>query len=95
MAATRDLVVYGGTPAGIGAAVAVARSGLRVLLLEPLDQIGGMLSGGLGRTDLGRPETVGGLFREFMDCTTPDNVDVAVLQARLEAQGQVIRAPAS
>ncbi len=61
-----DLVVYGGSPAGIGAAVAAARAGLRVLVAEPLGQIGGMVTGGLSRTDLGRPETVGGLFREFM-----------------------------
>jgi len=61
-----DLLVYGASPAGIGAAVAAARAGLRVLVAEPLGQIGGMLSGGLGRTDLGRPDTVGGLFREFM-----------------------------
>jgi hypothetical protein len=62
-----DLFVYGASPAGIGAAVAAARRGLRVVLAEPLGQIGGMLTAGLGRTDLGRAETVGGIFREFMD----------------------------
>ncbi len=61
-----DLLVYGGSPAGIGAAVAAARRGLTVILAEPLGQIGGMVTGGLSRTDLGRPDTVGGLFREFM-----------------------------
>ncbi|UCC68336.1 MAG: FAD-dependent oxidoreductase [Armatimonadota bacterium] len=61
-----DLVVYGGSPAGIGAAVAAAREGLRVLLAEPLGRVGGMVTGGLCRTDIGRPETVGGIFREFM-----------------------------
>jgi len=62
-----DLLVYGASPAGIGAAVAAAREGLRVLLAEPLGRIGGMVTGGLGRTDIGRPETVGGIFREFMN----------------------------
>jgi len=62
-----DLLVYGASPAGLGAAIAAARRGLRVLVAEPLGQIGGMVTGGLSRTDLGRPETVGGLFREFMD----------------------------
>ncbi len=62
-----DLFVYGASPAGIGAAVAAARRGLRVTVAEPLGAIGGMMTGGLGRTDLGRPETVGGLFREFMN----------------------------
>jgi len=36
-------------------------------MAEPIGVIGGMVTGGLGRTDLGRPETVGGLFREYMD----------------------------
>jgi hypothetical protein len=62
-----DLFVYGASPAGIGAAVAAARHGLRVIMAGPLAQIGGMVTGGLGRTDLGRPEAVGGLFREFMN----------------------------
>jgi len=61
-----DLLIYGASPAGLGAAVAAARRGLRVVLAEPLGRIGGMVTGGLGRTDLGRPDTVGGLFREFM-----------------------------
>jgi hypothetical protein len=61
-----DLLIYGGSPAGLGAAVAAAREGLRVLIAEPLSQIGGMITAGLSRTDLGRPETVGGLFGEFM-----------------------------
>ncbi len=61
-----DLFVYGASPAGLGAAIAAARQGLRVLVAEPLGQIGGMVTGGLSRTDLGRPDTVGGIFREFM-----------------------------
>ncbi len=62
-----DLFIYGASPAGLGAAVTAAREGLRLVIAEPLGQIGGMVTGGLGRTDLGRPETVGGVFREFMD----------------------------
>ncbi len=62
-----DLFVYGASPAGIGAAIAGARQGMRVIMAEPLGRIGGMVTGGLGRTDLGRPETVGGLFREYMN----------------------------
>ncbi len=60
-----DLIVYGGTAAGVIAAVAAARSGARVTLLEPGAHLGGMVSGGLGHTDKGREETVGGLAREF------------------------------
>ncbi len=64
-AAQFDVVVYGGTAGGVIAAVTAAREGLSVALLEPGRQIGGMTSGGLGRTDHGRKETIGGHSLEF------------------------------
>ncbi len=60
-----DLVVYGGTPAGIITAVAAAREGLHVALLEPGNHLGGMMSGGLGRTDRGNQAVIGGYPLEF------------------------------
>jgi len=60
-----DLVVYGGTAGGVITAVAGAREGLKVALLEPGRRLGGMVSGGLGRTDHGKKETIGGLSLEF------------------------------
>jgi hypothetical protein len=60
-----DLVVYGGTAGGAMTAIAAAREGLKVALLEPDDHIGGMLSGGLSRTDYGKKEVIGGYAREF------------------------------
>lgn len=60
-----DVVVYGGTPAGIMAAVAAGRGGKSVLLLEPSYLLGGMMAGGLTKTDVGSMDTVGGLSREF------------------------------
>lgn len=64
---TTELVVYGGTPAGITAAVAAARMGHSVILIEPQVRIGGMISGGLIRTDVGDAETIGGLSKEFFN----------------------------
>jgi hypothetical protein len=64
-AGSYDLVVYGGTAAGVTTAVSAAREGLRVVLLEPRDHIGGMVSGGLSRTDVGRREVIGGMALEF------------------------------
>src|SRR5215831_20043578 len=62
---TYDLVVYGGTAAGAITAVSGARMGLKVALLEPRQHIGGMVSGGLSRTDVGRREVIGGYALEF------------------------------
>jgi hypothetical protein len=60
-----DVVVYGATPGGIGAAIAAARRGSKVALLEPTRQIGGMMTSGLGRTDIPSLEASGSIFREF------------------------------
>lgn len=60
-----DLVVYGGTAAGVTTAVAGARHGLKTVLLEPRSHVGGMVSGGLSGTDVGRREVIGGLALEF------------------------------
>jgi len=60
-----DLVIYGGTSAGIVGAVQAARSGLRVAVVEPSARIGGLSSGGLGDTDFGEKSVIGGLAREF------------------------------
>jgi Dehydrogenases (flavoproteins) len=60
-----DIVIVGGTPAGICAAVAAARLGRRVLLLERTAHIGGLPANGLGATDIATRAATGGLFREF------------------------------
>jgi hypothetical protein len=60
-----DLVIYGGTPAGITAAVEGRKLGKSVVLIVPERQLGGMTAGGLGRTDVGDKRAGGGLAREF------------------------------
>lgn len=60
-----DLVVYGGTAGGAITAVAGARQGLKTVLLEPRAHLGGMATGGLSRTDVGKREVIGGLSLEF------------------------------
>lgn len=60
-----DLVVYGGTAAGIATAVSASRQGLKAVILEPRDHIGGMVTGGLSATDVGRREVIGGIALEF------------------------------
>lgn len=60
-----DLVIYGGTPAGISAGIVAAREGASVVVIEPTKWIGGMVTGGLCRTDVGKEQTIGGFPREF------------------------------
>lgn len=60
-----DVCIYGGTASGVTAAVQVARQGKSVVLLVPGQYIGGMTSGGLGATDIGHKDVIGGLSREF------------------------------
>jgi hypothetical protein len=63
-----DVVIYGATPGGATAAIAASREGRSVALLEPGKHVGGMISGGLGRTDMDRQQIViGGLSREFFE----------------------------
>ncbi|MEM7654763.1 MAG: FAD-dependent oxidoreductase [Bacteroidota bacterium] len=62
-----DLVIYGGTSAGIASAVQAKRMGKTVLLIEPTDRIGGLTTGGLGQTDIGNKQAIGGIAREFYE----------------------------
>ncbi|MGO4301718.1 FAD-dependent oxidoreductase [Leifsonia sp. RAF41] len=65
MSRSVDVVVYGGTSAGVAAAVAAAETGSRVLLVEPGRHLGGMTSGGLGYTDVGDVRALGGAAARF------------------------------
>jgi hypothetical protein len=60
-----DVVVYGATAGGVIAAVSAAREGLNGVLLEPGHHVGGMVTGGLSRTDYGKKEVIGGYALEF------------------------------
>jgi hypothetical protein len=60
-----DIVVYGGTSAGVAAAVQAAREGKSVVLIEPGRHVGGLTVSGLGWTDTGNKSVIGGVSREF------------------------------
>jgi glycine/D-amino acid oxidase-like deaminating enzyme len=66
MKPARDVIVVGGGPAGTAAAVAAARNGVSVLLVEKTGCLGGMLTGGM----VGMIRTAGdrgGIVREFWE----------------------------
>jgi hypothetical protein len=62
---TYDIVVYGGTSAGVMAAVQARKMGKTVVLVGPDRHLGGLSSSGLGFTDTGNKAVIGGLAREF------------------------------
>ena len=63
--ATYDVAIYGGTSAGVAAAIQVRHLGKTAVLIEPGRHLGGLTSGGLGATDIGNKAAIGGLSREF------------------------------
>ena len=60
-----DVCVYGGTSAGVAAAVQTTRMGKRAIIVEAGRHLGGLTSGGLGATDIGNKAAIGGISREF------------------------------
>lgn len=62
---TCDVIVVGATSAGVGAAIAAGRHGLKVALIEETPTLGGMLANGLSNTDLRSPGGSNGIFEEF------------------------------
>lgn len=76
-AADADVVVYGSTPGGFCAAIAAAREGASVVLLEPTDHVGAMTTGGLSHCDSNQMvrSTLMGLFHEWHARVVKDYVD--------------------
>lgn len=60
-----DLVIYGGTPAAVSAAVKAQAMGLKTVVVSPDRHVGGLTVSGLGYTDSGNTAAVGGLARAF------------------------------
>ena len=60
-----DVVIYGGTSAAMSAAVQVKKMGKSVVIVSPDKYLGGLSSSGLGWTDSGKKEAIGGIARDF------------------------------
>ena len=60
-----DVLVYGGTPGGIAAALAAAGDGADVVLIEPTRHLGGLTTSGLSHTDFRSFEGLNGTFLAF------------------------------
>ena len=62
---SHDVVIYGGTSAAISAAIQVKSMGKTVVVVSPDKYLGGLSSSGLGWTDSGKKEAIGGVARDF------------------------------
>jgi len=62
-----DVCVYGGTPAGVGAAIQARRMGKTSMLAVFRRHVGGLTSSGLTAVDLGKKESIGGMAAEFLN----------------------------
>ena len=60
-----DVIIYGGTSAAVTAAVQLSIMNRSVIIVSPDIHLGGLTSSGLGFTDTGNKEVIGGLSREF------------------------------
>ena len=60
-----DVVVVGGTPAGVAAAIAAARADKTVIIIEQAPVLGGVLSSGVLRLDDKYVESNSGVMEEF------------------------------
>lgn len=60
-----DVCVYGATSAGVIAAIRCKQLGLEVVLLDADGWVGGLSTSGLGATDVGNKDAIGGLARSF------------------------------
>ncbi|MDG2012374.1 MAG: FAD-dependent oxidoreductase [Pirellulaceae bacterium] len=72
-----DVIVYGSTPGGFCAAIAAAREGASVILLEPTGHVGGLNTGGLSHCDSNQMDrrTAMGLFDEWHRRVVKDYLD--------------------
>lgn len=62
-----DLVIIGGNPGGIMAAISAAKLGQTSVILERTEYIGGLPANWLGATDIATRNATAGLFKDFVD----------------------------
>ena len=60
-----DVLVYGGTPGGIAAAIAAGKAGCSVVLAEPYSWVGGLTTNGLSHPDFRTFEALNGSYLDF------------------------------
>jgi hypothetical protein len=87
-----DVIVIGGGPGGVPAAVAAARNGMKVLLVERYGFLGGMATAALVHPYMtykaGDQIIIKGLFKEFLDILQENN---AILDDRVHFDAEPMK----
>jgi hypothetical protein len=60
-----DVVVYGATATGLAAAIQASTMGMKVVVVEASPHVGGMTTGGLSSSDVGKAWSIGGIASRF------------------------------
>lgn len=76
-----EVIVFGATPEGIAASVSASRNGLKTLLVDKNDKVGGLYTrAGLNTIDMNygpnKEQLVRGIFGEFRDAVDGDSFDI-------------------
>lgn len=74
-----QLVVFGGTPSGVAAAIAAADKGMDVVLISQTGTVGGAISNGLGASDIGSTIALTGFQKTFFDAVRAHYNDTSQL----------------
>lgn len=81
-----DVVIVGGSSAGIGAAIGAARLGVRVALIEDTPVLGGMLANGISNIDAYSRGSMSGVFEEFRQQVKAHYADYHAADPKLAAK---------
>ena len=60
-----DIVVYGATATGLAAAIQASTMGMKAVVVEASTHVGGMTTGGLSSSDVGKDWSIGGVASQF------------------------------
>ncbi len=83
-----DILVVGGTASGCSAAIAAARAGAKVVVLEPTQSVGGVSANGVHCFDVGSRQALSGIAEDFARRVTKHceeiGLDDPMLKSRLD-----------
>lgn len=84
-----DVAIIGGTAAGCAAAIAAARGGATVIVLEPTSTLGGVTTNGVHCFDTGSLQALSGIAEEFVGLVLKHYKQVGLVDPLLASRSDV------